>query len=139
MTKLLAGIRMSVDAYIAGPNDGPGKGLGEEGGRPHYWVFGDPWTYESEPNGEPTGEDTAWRAETVSRVGAVVEGRWHTTRPSTGPAKTLGRSRSSSLPTDPRKPPSGLDQRRFLIPLAEHRSAEVAESERSSATDASRT
>ena len=32
MTKVLAGITTSVDGYVAGPNDGPGKGLGEGGG-----------------------------------------------------------------------------------------------------------
>jgi dihydrofolate reductase len=39
-------------------------------------VFGGPWTYDSESKGEPTGADAAWLAETVSRVGAVVGGRW---------------------------------------------------------------
>ena len=76
MTKVLAGITMSVDGYIAGPDDGPGKGLGEGGERLHYWVFGGPWTYEGETRGEPTGEDAAWLAEAVERVGAVVGGRW---------------------------------------------------------------
>src|SRR5207248_8056138 len=76
MTKVLAGITTSVDGYIAGPNDGPGKGLGEGGERLHYWVFGGPWTYDDEPRGEPSGEDAAWLEETVSRVGAVVGGRW---------------------------------------------------------------
>jgi dihydrofolate reductase len=37
MTKVLAGITMSVDGYVAGPDDGPGKGLGEGGERLHYW------------------------------------------------------------------------------------------------------
>jgi dihydrofolate reductase len=76
MTKVLAGITTSVDGYIAGPNDGPGRGLGEGGERLHYWVFGGPWTYEHEPRGEPSGEDAAWLEETVSKVGAVVGGRW---------------------------------------------------------------
>jgi dihydrofolate reductase len=76
MTKVLAGITTSVDGYIAGPDDGPGKGLGEGGERLHYWVFGGPWTYDSEPRGEPTGEDAAWLAEAIERVGAVVGGRW---------------------------------------------------------------
>ena len=75
MTKVLAGITTSVDGYITGPDDGPGKGLGEGGERLHYWVFGGPWTYD-EPTGEPTGEDAAWLGEMVSRVGAVVAGRW---------------------------------------------------------------
>ena len=76
MTKVLAGITTSVDGYIAGPNDGPGKGLGEGGERLHYWVFGGPWTYDGESRGEPTGEDAAWLEEVSSTVGAVVGGRW---------------------------------------------------------------
>ncbi|MDX6411842.1 MAG: hypothetical protein QOE91_1358, partial [Gaiellaceae bacterium] len=61
---------------ITGLHDGPGQGLGEGGERLHYWVFGGPWTYDSESKGEPTGDDAAWLAEAVSRVGAVVGGRW---------------------------------------------------------------
>jgi hypothetical protein len=33
-----AGITVSLDGYIAGPNDGPGCGLGAGGERLHYWV-----------------------------------------------------------------------------------------------------
>src|ERR687892_2678424 len=76
MTKVLAGITTSVDGYVAGPHDGPGKGLGEGGERLHYWVFGGPWTYDAEPKGEATGEDAAWLEEAITRVGAVVGGRW---------------------------------------------------------------
>jgi dihydrofolate reductase len=76
MTKVLAAITTSVDGYIAGPEDGPGKGLGEGGERLHYWVFGGPWSYDEEALGEPAGEDAAWLEEAVSRVGAVVGGRW---------------------------------------------------------------
>jgi dihydrofolate reductase len=75
MTKVIASITTSVDGYIAGPNDGPGVGLGEGGERLHYWVFGGPWTYEEEPRGEPTGEDAEFLADAVSRIGAVVAGR----------------------------------------------------------------
>jgi dihydrofolate reductase len=75
MAKVVAGITTSVDGYITGPNDGPGKGLGDGGERLHYWVFGGPWTYADEPKGEPTGDDAAWLAEVTSRVGAVVGGR----------------------------------------------------------------
>jgi dihydrofolate reductase len=75
MSKVVAGITTSVDGYIAGADDGPGKGLGEGGERLHYWVFGGPWTYTSEPKGEPSGEDAAWLEEMTSRVGAVVGGR----------------------------------------------------------------
>jgi len=55
---IIAAITTSVDGYITGPNDGPDKGLGEGGERLHYWVFGGPWSYASEPRGEPTGEFT---------------------------------------------------------------------------------
>ena len=76
MAKVVAVITTSVDGYIAGPEDGPGQGLGEGGERLHYWVFGGPWTYGDEPQGEATGEDAEWLAEGVSKAGAVVGGRW---------------------------------------------------------------
>ncbi len=76
MTKVIAGITTSIDGYIAGPDDGPGKGLGEGGERLHYWVFGGPWSYDAEPRGDPTGEDAAWLNEVSSKIGAVVGGRF---------------------------------------------------------------
>jgi len=75
MAKVFAGITTSVDGYITGPNDGPGRGLGEGGERLHYWVFGGPWSYAHGTRGAPTGEDAAWLAELTSRIGAVVGGR----------------------------------------------------------------
>jgi dihydrofolate reductase len=76
MTKVIAGITTSVDGYITGPDDGPSKGLGEGGERLHYWVFGGPWSYDSEPKGEPTGDDAEWLQDVSSKIGAVVCGRW---------------------------------------------------------------
>lgn len=76
MSKVIAGITTSVDGYVAGPNDGPGKGLGERGERLHYWVFGGPWTYDAEPTGEMLPEDKGWMDEAMSGLGAVVAGRW---------------------------------------------------------------
>jgi dihydrofolate reductase len=75
MTKVAAGITISLDGYITGPNDGPGRGLGDGGERLHYWVFGGPWTYEQQPSGEPTGVDKQVLDEGMARVGAVVGGR----------------------------------------------------------------
>src|SRR2546421_141896 len=59
MAKVLAGITMSIDGRIAGPDDGPAKGLGDTGERLHHWVFGGPWTYGDEARSEPTGEEAA--------------------------------------------------------------------------------
>jgi dihydrofolate reductase len=77
MTKVLAGITTSVDGYVAGPDDKAGQGLGIGGERLHYWVFGGPWTYATEDQlGGATGEDAAWLADVVSKIGAVVCGRF---------------------------------------------------------------
>ena len=76
MPKVLATTTTSVDGYITGPDDIPGKGLGEGGERLHHWVFGGPWTYDGGPKGEATGEDAEFLADVTSRIGAVVGGRW---------------------------------------------------------------
>src|ERR671914_623906 len=75
MTKVAAGITTSLDGYIAGPNDGPGRGLGDNGEQLHYWVFGEPWTYDKEPSGEPTGPDKEFLDGLMTGVGAVIAGR----------------------------------------------------------------
>jgi dihydrofolate reductase len=75
MSKVVAGITMSIDGYITGPDDGPGRGLGRGGEALHSWVFGGPWTYESGPKGEATGEDKAWLDDNMTRLGAVIAGR----------------------------------------------------------------
>jgi len=75
VSNVAAGITTSLDGYITGPNDGPGRGLGEGGERLHYWVFGGPWTYDEEPRGEATGADSEFLEEAVMRGGAVVGGR----------------------------------------------------------------
>lgn len=75
MTKVAGGITISLDGYIAGPNDGPGRGLGDGGERLHYWVFGGPWSYDEVPRGEPTGADEEYLDKAMTRAGAVVIGR----------------------------------------------------------------
>ena len=75
MGKVAAGITISVDGYITGPNDGPGCGLGVGGERLHYWVFGGPWRYDSPERGEPAGEDKIWLEEALGANGAVIAGR----------------------------------------------------------------
>jgi dihydrofolate reductase len=76
MAKVTAGLTISVDGYYVGPNDEPGKGLGEGGERLHYWVFGGPWHYGAEPHGGATGEDARFLDEMMATLGAVVGGRW---------------------------------------------------------------
>ncbi|MGH3647361.1 MAG: hypothetical protein ACRDTM_09315 [Micromonosporaceae bacterium] len=44
MGTVVLDISTSLDGYVAGPDDGLGKGLGEGGEPIHYWVFGG-WTY----------------------------------------------------------------------------------------------
>jgi dihydrofolate reductase len=75
VTKVAAGITTSLDGYIAGPNDGPGCGLGEGGERLHYWVFGGPWSYDEEPTSQATGADKQFLDEGISRGGAIIGGR----------------------------------------------------------------
>jgi dihydrofolate reductase len=79
MSKVNASITMSVDGYVTGPDDGPGKGLGEGGERLHYWVFGQPWTYDAEPADEPgggmSGPEKEWMDSASARMGAAVAGR----------------------------------------------------------------
>jgi dihydrofolate reductase len=75
MGKVVAQITTSLDGRITGPNDGPGRGLGEGGERLHYWVFGGPWSYEQTPTGEATGVDKELLDES-ERTGAVIGGRW---------------------------------------------------------------
>jgi dihydrofolate reductase len=76
MSKITAAITTSVDGYITGPNDGPGRGLGEGGTALHSWVFGGPWGYDDGPKGEATGVDKAFLDEAMKNLGAVIAGRW---------------------------------------------------------------
>ena len=75
MTKVTGSITTSLDGYIAGPNDGPGRGLGEGGERLHYWVFGGPWTYDKPGRGEATGADKQFLDAEITKGGAVIGGR----------------------------------------------------------------
>jgi dihydrofolate reductase len=75
MTRVTASITTSLDGFITGPHDGPGRGLGEGGERLHYWVFGGPWTYGDERRGEPTGADKAFIDAAIASGGAVIGGR----------------------------------------------------------------
>jgi dihydrofolate reductase len=74
MSKVVAGITISLDGFVTGPNDRLGAGLGEGGERLHYWVFGGPWTYDGE-RGSPADVDNAYLKEVFSSGGAMICGR----------------------------------------------------------------
>jgi dihydrofolate reductase len=76
MGKVVFDISVSLDGYVAGPNDGPDLGLGEGGERLHDWVVElASWR---EPHGLEGGETNASSEileETLSASGAVVVGK----------------------------------------------------------------
>ena len=74
MAKVIAGITISLDGYLTGPNDRRGAGLGDGGEPLHDWVFGGPWTYGGE-RGAPTEVDNAYLAEVFDSGGALICGR----------------------------------------------------------------
>jgi dihydrofolate reductase len=65
---------MSLDGFIAGPNEGPGNGLGDGGDRLHEWIFAGPPTGEGGVPGRPSGVNGAVMDE-VLETGAVIAGR----------------------------------------------------------------
>jgi dihydrofolate reductase len=76
MAKLTFDITMSLDGFIAGPNVGPEKGLGEGGERLHEWAY--PLKSFREPHGRSggtTNTDSEVLEEALRSPGAVVMGR----------------------------------------------------------------
>jgi dihydrofolate reductase len=65
MSKVVVGLSISLDGFIAGPNDGPGNPLGDGGGKLFEW-----WTAGT----ERMGPDDRFRPPERSR--AVVEEMW---------------------------------------------------------------
>ena len=63
MGNVVIDMSMSLDGYIAAPNDTPEDGLGEDGMRLHNWMFDDPSVFE-----EVFGDLT-------QNTGAVIMGR----------------------------------------------------------------
>jgi dihydrofolate reductase len=67
---------MSLDGFIAGPDDGPGLGLGRGGERLHEWVTGlQSWRERHGLGGGQTNRDTEVLEEAFTNVGAIVVGR----------------------------------------------------------------
>ena len=65
---------MSLDGFIAGPNAGPGNGLGDDGERLHEWVFRGGDSDHGGTPGRPAGVNGQVWDEFMS-TGAVVAGR----------------------------------------------------------------
>ena len=63
MGNVVIDMSMSLDGYIAAPNDNPQQGLGEDGMRLHNWAFDDPSVFER------------FYADLTTGTGAVIMGR----------------------------------------------------------------
>jgi dihydrofolate reductase len=78
MGKVSTGLSMSLDGFIAGPNDGPGSPLGEGGERLFAWYTGGDTEYRL-PGTEMVFEVSPQSAELLreahSKMGAFVTGR----------------------------------------------------------------
>ncbi|MFP1626456.1 dihydrofolate reductase family protein [Streptomyces sp. 5K101] len=76
MSKVVADISVSLDGFIAGPNDSRDNPLGDRGERLHEWVY--PlagWREMHGLDGGATGPDSDLVKEAVQRAGAYVMGR----------------------------------------------------------------
>jgi dihydrofolate reductase len=76
MPKVFAQMAMSLDGFIAGPDDGPDNPIGTDGHRVFGWQFATRW-WQAEhgtPDAEPTPDDPVLD-EIFARSGATVLGR----------------------------------------------------------------
>jgi dihydrofolate reductase len=75
MSEVYAQLSMSLDGFVAGPNDGPRNGLGDGGERLHEWVTATA-SWQRAHGGEGGEENDESRlVETFERAGAIVMGR----------------------------------------------------------------
>ena len=107
MSKIVLDMSMSVDGFIAGPGDGPGRGLGVDGERLHAWLGGggaDPGSYRpADPNGALVFDE-------VMATGAVISGRrtfelaggWSGDHHNGVPIFVLSRTRTGRAPSHAR-------------------------------------
>jgi dihydrofolate reductase len=76
MGKVVADITMSLDGFVTGPDDAPGRGLGERGEPLHNWVMGGPWRYADESRRfAPLDVDRDVLLEAMGSIGAGIIGR----------------------------------------------------------------
>jgi dihydrofolate reductase len=76
MAQLIVDISMSLDGFVAGPNQTLEQPLGEGGERVHEWAIGlASWRSEHGLTGGATGADDEIVQESVARTPATVMGR----------------------------------------------------------------
>lgn len=76
MANVVSEMSMSLDGYIAGPNDGIDLPLGRGGERLHQWVYDlASWRERHGIAGGKTGTDSDVVEESVRKAGAVLMGR----------------------------------------------------------------
>ena len=76
MGKVHVDITMSLDGFIAGPNDSPELGLGENGEKLHEWVFGlASWREAHGLEGGEQNRDAEVLDEAMRDNGAIILGR----------------------------------------------------------------
>lgn len=75
MSAVYAQLSMSLDGFVAGPNDAPGNGLGDGGERLHEWVVATAdWQRQHGGEGGEEGEESRL-VKSYARSGAIVMGR----------------------------------------------------------------
>jgi dihydrofolate reductase len=75
MGNVIVGLSMSLDGFIAGPNDGPGNPLGDGGGALFEWMHVNPEAYGSERFLNPPESSQVVVDEWYADSGAIVSGR----------------------------------------------------------------
>ncbi|MDQ3991094.1 MAG: dihydrofolate reductase family protein [Actinomycetota bacterium] len=74
--KVFADITMSLDGFVAGPDDGVDEPLGKGGDRLHDWIYDlDTWRERHGLEGGDSNRDAEIVAESFETTGAVVMGR----------------------------------------------------------------
>jgi len=74
MSKVVTGLSVSLDGFIAGPNDGPANPLGDGGGKLFEWWTAGPETIGGDDRFRPPARSRAVVEEAFG-VGAVITGR----------------------------------------------------------------
>lgn len=76
MAKVISDISVSLDGFIAGPNDHPGNGLGDGGEQLHEWATSlESWRERHGLSGGQHNQDAEILDEAFENVGAIVVGR----------------------------------------------------------------